>query len=68
MFRTSAGGGRGQSRGEGWVWFVEKKDKTVIISLWHDSNNITVVQFAVCLSVEQMSSPPGEQTATLSLR
>lgn len=60
--------GRGQSREKRMGLVGWKEDKTVIISLWYDSNNITGVQCAVRLSVEQMSSPPGEQAATLSLR
>lgn len=59
--------GEVKAEGKGLAWFL-KGDKTVIISLWYDSSNITVGQCAVRLSVEQMSFSPGEQTATLSLR
>jgi len=67
MFRTNMCGGGVKAEGKGLAWFL-KGDKTVIISLWYDSSNITVGQCAVRLSVEQMSFSPGEQTATLSLR
>lgn len=52
----------------GFGWLKERQNCNYFIIAWHDSSNIKVVLCAVCLSVEQMSSPPGEQTGTLSLR
>lgn len=72
MAVANAGGGwgEGQRRGEqgGLGWLKERQNSNYFITPRHYRNNIRVVQCAARLSVEQMSSPPGKQTATLSLR
>lgn len=69
MSSTNADKGGVRKCEEGGLgWLKERQNSNYFIIAWHDSSNIKVVLCAVCLSVEQMSSPPGEQTATLSLR
>lgn len=61
--------GEGSKEREGaFGWLKERQNSNYFIIAWHDSSNIKVVLCAVCLSVEQMSSPPGEHAGTLSLR
>lgn len=66
---TAKGGSEGSNEREGGPsWLKGRQNSNYFIMEWHDSSNIKAVLCAVCLSVEQMSSPKGEQTATLSLR
>lgn len=70
MSVADAGGGgvKGEGSRVGFRWLKERQNSNYFITLRHYRNNIRVVQCAARLSVEQMSSPLGEQTATLSLR